>query len=284
MTAIRYPTVRYLPTAGYRLLQAVLSRGSLPAGILLIWLLVTPGVSAATLQRKTLAGWQKYVRLTEERVERELAQETWEDLEEVGGDKVKLVRMYTVDKRGRRVTADGGMIHHWKANVFIPGATLAEVLEFLQTYDQHHRFFREVEQSRLISREGDTFRIFYRLRKKKVVTAVYNTEHTVVYQLLGPRRACSRSVATRIAELEAPGTPAEKEKPPGKDRGFLWRANGYWRLAERQGRGVVIGWESISLSRSIPLGLGWLVKPFVESVPRSSAVDVLGSIRHNLKK
>ena len=283
MTAIRYPTVRYSPTVRYPLLQAALSRGSLPACILLIWLLVAPGVSAATLQRKTMAGWQKYVRLTEERVERELAQESWEDLEEVS-DKVKLVRMYTVDKRGRRVTADGGMIHHWKASVFIPGATLAEVLEFLQTYDQHHRFFREVEQSRLISREGDTFRIFYRIKKKKVVTAVYNTEHTVVYQLLGPRRACSRSVATRIAELEAPGTPAEKEKPPGKDRGFLWQSNGYWRLAERQGRGVVIGWESISLSRSIPLGLGWLVKPFVESVPRSAAVDVLGSIRDNLKK
>ncbi len=264
-------------------LQAVLYPGSLLAGVSVILLLVAPGVSAATLQRKTLAGWQKYVRLTEERVERELAQERWEDLEEVSG-KVKLARMRTVDKNGRRVTADGGMIHHWKSSVFIPGVTLEEVLKFVQSYDQHHRFFREVEQSRLISREGDTFRIFYRLKKKKVVTAVYNTEHTVVYQLLGPGRACSRSVATRIAELEAPGTPAEKEKPPGKGRGFLWQTNGYWRLAERQGRGVVVEWESISLSRSIPLGLGWLVKPFVESVPRSSAVDVLGSIRDNLKK
>ena len=278
MIAIRYPAIRC------PLLQAVLSQGSLPAAVLVILLLVAPGVSAATLQRKTLAGWQKYVRLTEERVGRELARETWEDLDEVGGGNVQLGRMRTVDKDGRRVTADGGMIHHWKGSVFIPGATLAEVLKFLQTYDQHHRFFREVEQSRLISRKGDTFRIFYRLKRKKVITAVYNTEHTAIYQRHGPQRVSSRSVATRIAELKAPGTPAEKEKPPGKDRGFLWRANGYWRLAERQGRGVVVEWESVSLSRSIPLGLGWLVKPFVESVPRYSAVDVLGSIRDNLKK
>ena len=225
------------------------------------------------------------MRLTEERVERELAQETWEDLEEVGGDKVKLVRMYTVDKRGRRVTADGGMIHHWKANVFIPGATLAEVLEFLQTYDQHHRFFREVEQSRLISREGDTFRIFLPASGKRRWSPPSTTPSTR-WSTSSSDQGAPAAAAWRLVspELEAPGTPAEKEKPPGKDRGFLWRANGYWRLAERQGRGVVIGWESISLSRSIPLGLGWLVKPFVESVPRSSAVDVLGSIRHNLKK
>ncbi len=264
--------------------QAVLSQGGPLAGVLVILFLVAPGVSAATLQRKTLDSWQKYVRLTEERVERELAQETWEGLEEVSGDEIKLVRMRTVDKKGRPVTADGGMIHHWRGSVFIPGATLEEVLKFVQTYDQHYRFFREVEQSRLISREGDTFQIFYRLKKKKVVTAVYNTEHTVVYRILGPGRACSRSVATRIAELEAPGTPAEKEKPPGKGRGFLWQTNGYWRLAERQGRGVVVEWESISLSRSIPLGLGWLVKPLVESVPRHSAADVLGALRDKLKK
>ena len=273
MMAIRCPS-----------LQAVLSQGNPLAGVLGILFLVAPGVSAATLQRKTLDSWQKYVRLTEERVERELARETWEDLEKVGNGDVQVVRVRTVDKNGRPVTADGGMIHHWKGSVFISGATLEEVLKFVQSYDRHHRFFREVEQSRLISREGDTFRIFYRLKKKKVVTAVYNTEHTVVYRILGPGRACSRSVATRIAELEAPGTPAEKEKPPGKGRGFLWQTNGYWRLAERHGRGVVVEWESISLSRSIPLGLGWLVKPLVESVPRHSAADVLGALRDNLKK
>ena len=274
MTAIRYPQLRAAP-----------GQGCLSAGVLVILLLAAPDLSAAELQSKTLLGWQKYLRLTEERVERELGRDRWEDPEQAGGGNIQLVRMQTLDNSGRPVTVDGGMIHHWKGSVFIPGVTLEEVLKFVQNYGQHYRFFREVEQSRLISRQGETFRIFYRLRYKKfTVTTVYNTEHTVVHRRHGPRRASSRSVASRIAELEAPGTPAEKEKPVGQGRGFLWRVNGYWRFAERPGAGVVVQWESVSLSRRIPLGLAWLVKRFVESVPRESLVSTLSSIRETLKK
>jgi hypothetical protein len=57
----------------------------------------------------------------------------------------------------------------------------------------------------------------------------YNTEHSVEYRRLGGRRATSRAVATRIAELADAGTPAEREKGPGQDHGFLWRLNAYWR-------------------------------------------------------
>ena len=46
----------------------------------------------------------------------------------------------------------------------------------------------------------------------------------------GARRA--RSVAIRIAELDGAETPRETEKPIGRDRGFLWRLNSYWRYEE----------------------------------------------------
>ncbi len=249
------------------------------AAVALLLLLAAPGGVTATLQPKTLASWEKYIKLTEQRVERELQQET---TARPAGD-VQIARMQTLDENGKPVSATGGMIHHWKGSIFVPGVTLEAVLKFVQNYDQHHRFFQEVEKSRLVSRTGDTFQIFYRLKRTKVITVVYHTDHAVIYRRHGPRRASSRSVTTRIAELDAPGTASEKEKLVGEDHGFLWRLNSYWRFEERD-TGVIVECESVSLSRGIPVGFGWLVKSFVESVPRESLVNTLTSIRESFNK
>jgi len=84
-----------------------------------------------------------------------------------------------------------------------------------------------------------------------------------------------------IAELADAGTASEKEKPVGDDSGFFWRLNSYWRFKQENG-GVFIECESISLSRSIPFGFGWLVKGYVESVPRESLEGTLTSIRQGV--
>jgi hypothetical protein len=93
----------------------------------------------------------------------------------------------------------------------------------------------------------------------------------------------SRSVATRIAELADAGSSSEKEKTSADDSGFLWRLNSYWRFEETD-EGVIVECESISLSRSIPFGLGWLVGPFVESVPKESLDTMLNAIREGVKR
>jgi hypothetical protein len=49
----------------------------------------------------------------------------------------------------------------------------------------------------------------------------------------------------------------------------MWRLNTYWRFLERDG-GTYIQCESITLSRDVPFGLGWLIKPFVTEVPKES--------------
>jgi hypothetical protein len=64
-----------------------------------------------------------------------------------------------------------------------------------------------------------------------------------------------RSFTTRIAEVEDPDTAREREKPVGHDNGFLWRFNNYCSIEGRP-EGADVQCESISLSRSIPTGLG----------------------------
>jgi hypothetical protein len=68
-----------------------------------------------------------------------------------------------------------------------------------------------------------------------------------------------------------------------EEHGFLWRLNTYWSYEERDG-GLYLQIESISLSRSIPLGLGWALRPYVESVPRESLEFTLRSARNAIRK
>jgi len=42
--------------------------------------------------------------------------------------------------------------------------------------------------------------------------------------------------------------------------------------------------ESVSLTRSIPAGLGWIIRPFVESVPRESLEFTLHAVCNALRK
>ena len=75
----------------------------------------------------------------------------------------------------------------------------------------------------------------------------------------------------------------ERALNPGEEHGFLWRMNTYWSYEERDG-GLYIEIESVSLSRSIPVGLGWAIGPFIESVPRDSLEFTLEATRNALLK
>ena len=246
---------------------------------------------AAKLHADTLIAWQLYVERTEARIASELepgegfliqdslpAAQAREARRALRSGRVYTRKLRTKDARGRNIDIPKGMVHHWMGSVFIPGAELEDLLLWLQNYDEHHRYFDDVESSRLIAREGDDFRMFLRLRRKKVVTVHYNTHHFVRYARRGPGQASSASYATRIAEIEDAGTARETEKPVGDDRGFLWRLNSYWRFEEAWG-GVIVELESISLSRGVPVALRWLVGRYLDSVPRESIAATLEPIQ-----
>jgi hypothetical protein len=110
---------------------------------------------------------------------------------------------------------------------------------------------------------------------------VLNTEYDVRYKRLSPTRVNVRSYSTRIAELRDAGTANEKEAAVGDDSGFLWRFNNYCSLDGRV-EGTYVECESVSLSRAIPIGLGWIVGPFVTSIPRESLEFTLGRMRKAL--
>ena len=259
--------------------------------VLLLSLMVPADSLAATLQPQTLRAWDTYVNATEKRIASELdgsagflrtdfmsPSDKAKATAALKSGQVFVLKMQTRDANRRDIDVPDGLIHHWFGAIFVPNVSAQALIRAVQDYDHHTQYFKEVEQSKLVSREGDTFKIFLRLMRKKVVTVHYNTDHTVIYRVHDNSRISSRSFTTKIAELEAVGSSAEKEKSVGDDSGYFWRLNSYWRFKEQDG-GVVVECESISLSRSIPFGLGWLIKGFVESVPRESLESTMTSIR-----
>jgi hypothetical protein len=239
----------------------------------------------AGLGGETLAGWERVVSLTESRIEEELSSRAGFlviDFLPAGErrDAIRAIEAGEVFTTRLPIGVDvpHGMAHHWLGAVFVPGADVEEIVRWLQEYDQHHRRFDEVEDSRLLARNGDTFEIFLRLRRKKIVTVHYATEHQVVYRRHGPGRFSSASRAHRIAELDGAGTPDEREKAPSEERGFLWRLHSYWRFQQVPG-GVIVECESLSLSRGVPAAVRWVVAPFLNSVPRESMEATLLPIR-----
>jgi len=248
-------------------------------------------VDAAKLKPETLSAWNRYVAATEARIDSELASAdgflvsdflpppTREALRaKLRSGEVFTEKLETAGADGRRLDVPKGLVHHWLGGVLIPNADVDDLVAWLKEYDNHHRYFDEVTTSRLVSQSDDEFEIFLRLRRKKVVTVHYNTEHRVRYRDHGDGAISSVSYATRIAELEAAGSASERERLPGKDRGFLWRLHSYWRFSQTP-EGVVVELETVSLSRGIPAAVRWLVSSYLDSVPRESLEATLGPIR-----
>jgi len=151
----------------------------------------------------------------------------------------------------------------------------------VEDYDNHKNIYRpEIMESRLLSRHDGDFHVFLRILKKQILTVVLNTEHDVRYVRLDRTRWYSKSVTTRIAEVEDPG-PDEHELPPGNDHGFMWRLDSFWKFEERDG-GVYLECRAISLTRDVPVGLGWLINPIIRSLPRESLTNTLKATRQAL--
>ena len=255
----------------------------------------TPGAMSADLRPKTVEAFDSYAQLTEARINQEVSQpekflyvdqlpqpRRSEVLASLKRGEILMERLQTLDASGHKMEAPDAIIHHWLGAVFVPGANLQQAIALMQDYNHHQDIYKpEVVRSRLISREGNDFKIYYRLRKKKVITVTLDTYHDVHYIPVDSTRWYSRSYSTKIAEVANADTPDEREKSVGHGEGFLWRINSYWKFEERDG-GVYIECESVSLTRDIPTGLGWLIGPFVSSIPKESLEMTMGSTRSAL--
>jgi len=242
------------------------------------------------LREATLRGFREYVAKVEQQNQASLKNGKFLWVDELPADarnsdytKLKqgevVMQHVTPGENGKSTEIPGGMIHDWQGMVFIPGVTLDQVLAALQDYNNHAKYYApDVQRSRIESHDGDHFRVFMRFRRHKIVTVVLNTEQDITYFRDSPTLAHSRSTATRIREVANPGASDEREKSPNEDNGFLWQMETWWMMEERED-GVYVQNEAVTLTRDIPTGLGWLIEPFVISIPKETLEFTLGATR-----
>ncbi len=244
------------------------------------------------LKPETQAAFDHYLQLTQERNDAELKRGSpflrFDELpdserraaqDSLRGGATRIEKRQTLEA-GKEIDCPDCLIHHWEATVFLPGAKVDDVLKILEDYDHHSEYYKpDVERSRTLQHDRDHFQAFLRFKRRKVITVVLNTTHEVNYFRDSPARAHSRSSAIKIAQVENPGRSDEREKPADDDDGFLWRMETWWRVEEKDG-GAYIQSEVISLTRDIPAGLGWMIEPFVSSIPKESLQFSLEATRN----
>jgi hypothetical protein len=242
--------------------------------------------NVVTLKPKTLQAFDDYIRKAEDDRQTSLSGHSaflWSDQNPERTQQVKQGRIVAQLWAGDGpVKVPNGLIHDWVGAAFVPGVTVEQVLTLVQNYDNHKNIYEpEVMDSKLVSHEGNDFKIFLRLLKKKIITVVLDTDHDVRYSYVDEKRWFCQSYTTRIAEVENAGTPEEKTLQPDTGYGFLWRLYSYWKFDERN-TGVTIECRAISLTRDIPTGLGWIIEPIVRKLPQESLIATLDATRKAL--
>jgi hypothetical protein len=169
--------------------------------------------------------------------------------------------------RGRHVNLPGALLHDWRASATVPGATASDFERLLRDVPSYPKYFApQVLDARVISQDVDRIQMRMRVQQRHLITVVMDASYDVEFRHLDPRHGYSISRSTRIED--------------GHD--LMWRLNTYWSYAEIDG-GLHLQIETISLTRSIPKGLGWMIGPYVESIPRESMEFTLRAVCAGLR-
>jgi hypothetical protein len=249
------------------------------------WLTCIPG-KATDLKPETAAAFGRYVKVTESRMENEtqdgqflivdrLPETQRRDVYgQLQHGQIFIQELHTQEEH-LPMRIPSGMVHHWIGVIFIPKCKLSEVSAVLQDYQNEASIYMpEIRRAKLIQQNGNESKIFLQMYTKAIITVVLNGYFEVIQTPIGSTRMESASRSTRIAEVVNPGAPDEHESAEEEGHGYMWRLNSYWRLEEKDG-GVYVQNESITLTRTVPALLAWLINPLTKSIPRDVIVHML---------
>jgi len=234
------------------------------------------------LKPQTEQAYQQYLRAVEAQLaERWHAHSARLEIEENAADLSRVRGGEDVIERageGTQGPITDGQVHDWLGATWLPGARLDGVLRAIGDADRLKDFHPEFLESRLVSREGNISHSHWRVKRTKVITVVLDLDLTSEFLHFPNGLAVVRTHTTRVSEVQHPGTPQEKVLGQGEGNGFMWHLDAYWSL-KQEPNGVLAECRSVSLSRSIPRMLAWIIGPMVESVPRESLRSTLTGTR-----
>jgi hypothetical protein len=266
-------------------------------GAIAAWIVLgaaTAAPVAVELKPATIASYDRYIAATEARLAAERSGQApflWIDQQaaadrtrlwtELGRGNIVLSKLETRDK-GAAIRIDGGLVHHWAGTVFVPGVTPDRLIAFVQDYDAYPKVFDPlIPRAKVLSKDQDRFVVAMRTSVKKVITVVMDADYAVDYHRVSADRWWTTNVASNIHQVHSAGTPTERREPGDDATGYLWRFRMYCAIEAREG-GTIEQCESVTLTRTVPIALSWIVRPFVTGIPRDTIEFTLGRVRSGL--
>jgi hypothetical protein len=254
--------------------------------------LVATGGAAADLESETVAAYEKYIA----GATRDFAT-TYEDAgarhTEWTSPQLR-ARLRAGEVVARPGHGDGivkvpdGLIHHWRAAIFIPEETLASVLAVVQDYGSYADVYDWVIDSARLrdvrEPDRDRYRALLRIKRKAgMVSSTVDLWTAIEYRQVRPDLVTAVSNADCIRQVEDAGERDERRLPVGQGSGYLWRADTFTSYYEHDG-GVYVDLQTLGLSRGYPPLLGWIIEPIARRLGRGSAADGLERLREVVKR
>jgi hypothetical protein len=178
----------------------------------------------------------------------------------------------------------GALLHHWRGTAFVSNATPKDLFAVLRDFSQYpRRYAPQIVAARVLTDNGETATLAVRFKEQRVLTIVLDGEYNVETRVSGNDRGYSFSRSSHFWQIDDPGTTRERRRPEGQDDGFLWRLNSYWSFTRVRG-GLQMECEAVSLTRDIPPGLGWLIRPIVGNLPREALEFTLRATENALSE
>jgi hypothetical protein len=257
------------------------------AGKLLAFLMLAAGLmlamrqaSAAELNAETEKAWKEYVGSARAQMNARLGPTACFLWAEDNAERMRRLRDGEIlvepadEQTPRRIP--GGLIHHWIGAIFVPGATLVQVLAIQRDYDRYSTYYPSIVRSRLVASDGPTDRVATIERHQAMFSRIaLDADVSTTYADVSQKRAYSISSTIRLQEIQNYGGRGQHEMEPVAPKAYLWQLSTIGRYEERDG-GVYLELEGMALSRDIPPALRWLVDPFVR---QASAGAMAASLR-----
>ena len=250
-----------------------------------------PDLSPATLQ-----AYERYVSVTERRIQAERGGSQplfWidrqpEQAKSAAWQKLKrgevIAAPLETHDSGQTIDVPSGRIHHWVATTLLPGVTTDQVLAVVRDYDHYPQVFAPLmTRARAIERRGDRDVVALRTSIKKLINVVMDGDYVMEYTRLGPNRVTTTTIATNLNQVLNEGRADERHEPTDRTEGYLWRYRMYCTLEQRP-EGALDQCESLTLTRTVPGLVSWLIGGTVAAIPRDSLTLMLSGTRRALVK
>jgi hypothetical protein len=249
--------------------------------------------NSATLKKETVKAWQEYVEAANTQMQEHLVPGHPFLLTDTDENQASATRLRTgeilVSPAGEHIPkhVPSGLIHDWNGQVFIPNATIHDLLPVVRDYNCYKAVYKPaVIDSKTIAAESspgspvseDQFHMLLMNKTLIAKTALdidFRSSYVRVPDVRGSdQRWYSISDSTRIQEIAGYGTDGQHMLPEDEGTGLIWRTYSITRYEERDG-GVYIELQAIVLSRDIPFILRYVVSPIVRRVSREALMTSL---------